>query len=98
MMLNPTDSPAVDLSKYIEARYFGERPHIRGRRVPVAAIACYSTPKRRSVEEPAYDYTLSEPEVLAALLYYAEHKDEIDAQEVREQAEMDEMYRLYGKK
>ena len=26
----------VDLSKYIETRFFGERPHIRGRRLLVS--------------------------------------------------------------
>lgn len=29
----------VDLTKYIEVRLFGERPHIRDSRVPVAVIA-----------------------------------------------------------
>src|SRR5215212_4725123 len=98
MMLNPTDSPAVDLSKYIEARYFGERPHIRGRRVPVATIAYSARTQKWSPAEIAYQFTVSEAEVSAALLYYEEHKAEIDAQEAEEQAQMDEMYRLYGKK
>jgi hypothetical protein len=39
---------------------------------------------------------LSEAQVLSALLYYEEHKAEIDAQEAAYQAELDEAYRLYG--
>ncbi len=43
-----------------------------------------------------YEFTLSESEVLAALLYYNEHRALIDAQEAAYQAELDEAYRLYG--
>jgi uncharacterized protein (DUF433 family) len=77
---------------------FGERPHIRGRRVPVATIAHSAHSQKWSVAELAYEFTLSEPEVLAALLYYEEHKDLIEEQEAAYQGELDEMYRLYGKK
>ena len=90
-------APALDLSKYIEIRRYGERPHIRGRRVPVAVIAHSARDNDWSVEELAYQFTLSVPQVLAALLYYEEHKDEIERQEAAEQALKDEMYRLYGK-
>jgi len=89
-------STTVDLSKYIETRSFGERPHIRGRRVPVALIAYSARSQKWDVAELAYQFSLSEGQVLAALLYYEEHKAEIDALEAEEQAQMDEMYRLYG--
>jgi uncharacterized protein (DUF433 family) len=88
----------VDLSKYIEVRIFGERPHIRGRRIPVATIAYSHQDPGWNVAELAYNFGLSEPQVLAALLYYEENKDLIDAQEVAYQAELDEAYRLYGPK
>jgi uncharacterized protein (DUF433 family) len=94
----PAVPSTVDLRKYIEIRIFGDRPHIRGRRVPVATIAHYAHSQGWGVSELAYQFTLSEPEVLAALLYYEEHKDLIEAQEVAYQAELDEAYRLYGKK
>lgn len=42
----------------------------------------------------AHNFGLSEQQVLAALLYYAEHKDRIDAQEAAYQAALDEAYRL----
>lgn len=74
-------APAIDLSKYVETRLFGIRPHIRGRRIPVATIAYTAQTNNHNLAELMYDYTLSEAEVLAALLYYTEHKDEIDAQE-----------------
>jgi uncharacterized protein (DUF433 family) len=86
----------VDLRKYIEVRIFGERPHIRGRRIPVATIAHSAQSQGWSVAELAYQFTVSEPEVLAALLYYEENKAVIEAQEVAYQAELDEAYRLYG--
>jgi uncharacterized protein (DUF433 family) len=94
-----TKTPAeVDVSKYVEVRLFGERPHIRGRRVPVADIAHYARSQKWGVSELAYQFGLSEPQVLAALLYYAEHQPEIDAQEAAYQAELDEAYRQYGTK
>lgn len=34
-MTTPT---TVDLTKYIETRLFGDRPHVRGRRIPAAAV------------------------------------------------------------
>ena len=86
----------VDLSKYIEVRLFEDRPHIRGRRVPVATIAYNARTNNWSLPELAYQFTLSEEQVLAALLYYAEHKEEIDAQEAAELEKMAEMKRLYG--
>ncbi len=85
----------VDLSKYIEVRIFGERPHIRGRRIPVATIAHSARSQNWGIAELAYQFTLSEPEVLAALLYYQENKDLIEAQEAAYQAELDEAQRRY---
>jgi uncharacterized protein (DUF433 family) len=92
-----TQAPTeVDVSKYVEVRLFGERPHIRGRRIPIADIAYYARSQKWDVSELAYQFGLSEPQVLAALLYYVEHQSEIDAQEAAYQAELDEAYRLYG--
>ncbi len=82
----------VDLSKYIEVRIFGDRPHIRGRRIPVATIAYNHTGSNWDVAQLAYEFTLSEAEVLAALLSYHEHKALIDQQEANYQAKLDRMY------
>jgi uncharacterized protein (DUF433 family) len=86
----------VDLSKYIDFKHFGERPHIRGRKVLVTFIVAAAEGNGWTVAETAYQYTLSEEEVLAAMLYYREHKDELDAQDAEEQRLFDEMYQLYG--
>ena len=95
-MANPPVPATVDLNKYIETRFFGERPHIRGRRVPVATIAHSAHSEGWSVADLAYQFTLSESQVLAALLYYEENKDMIEAHEAAHQAELDEAQRLYG--
>ncbi len=87
----------IDLAKYIEVRLFEDRPHIRGRRVPVATIAYNAATQGWNVAQLAYQFTLSESEVLSALLYYQEHKADIDAQEEAELEKMAEMKRLYGK-
>lgn len=91
-----TDKPALDLSKYVEVRIFGERPHVRGRRIPIATIAHSAQSEGWGVAELSYQYTLSEAEVLAALLYYEEHHDHIEAQEAAYQAELDELWRQHG--
>lgn len=89
-------APALDLSKYVETRLFGERPHIRGRRVSVATIAYSARSQGWDVARLAYEFTLSEAQVLSALLYYEEYTSEIDAQEVAYQAELDQAHRHYG--
>jgi uncharacterized protein (DUF433 family) len=71
----------LDLSKYIESRIFGDRPHVRGRRIPVATLAYASKSQGWGVQELGEEFSLSENEVLAALLYYAEHQSLIDEQE-----------------
>ena len=92
-MMSENVPATVDLTKYIETRLFGDRPHMRGRRVPVATIAYNARTNDWDVAELAYQYTLSEAEVLAALLYYAENQAKIDAQEHVEQELLSEMKR-----
>lgn len=89
-------APAVDLDKYIETRIFGERPHVRGRRIPVATLAYSARSQGWGVAELVYNFTLSEAQVLAALLYYQEHKDLIDAQEAAYDAVPIEDWIKYG--
>ncbi|PJF27913.1 MAG: hypothetical protein CUN53_02290 [Phototrophicales bacterium] len=72
---------AVDLSEYIERKYFQQRPHVRARRIPVAVIAEAAYESGWSVPVIMQEYGLSETEVLAALLYYVEHRESIDALE-----------------
>jgi uncharacterized protein (DUF433 family) len=86
----------VNLSKYIELR--DDRPHIRGRRLPVMFIAAAEEANRLSVAELAYQFTLSEEQVLAALLDYREHKAELDAQDAADAQQSQEMHQRYAKK
>jgi uncharacterized protein (DUF433 family) len=81
-------TPAIDLTKYIEFRRFGSRPHVRGRRIPVAVVVAAARDNSDlSFGDLAIAYDLSEVEVLAALLYYEQHRTEIDAQEAALNAE-----------
>jgi uncharacterized protein (DUF433 family) len=86
----------VDLSKYIEMR--DERPNIRGRRLKVAFIASAHRVNNLSIAELAYEFTLSEEQVLAALLYYHEHKEELDRQDAADIQESVEFHKRYGDK
>lgn len=84
-------------NKYVDASLYGNRPHVRGRRVLVSMIAANYDENQWSVARMAEEFSLSEEEVLAALLYYREHKEEIDQQDAEEQKLFDEMHRLHGK-
>ena len=97
-MTDQTVPTTVDLSKYIETRFFGERPHLRGRRIWVSMIAGSAEHNKWDVPTLAHEFTISEEEVLAALLYYKEHKEEIDRQDAEEEKLWDEMYEKYGEK
>jgi uncharacterized protein (DUF433 family) len=83
----------ADLRKYIDFKHFGERPHIRGRRIWVSMIAANAETNQWSISQLAYEFTFSEEEVLAALLYYREHKDEIDRQDEEDKRLWHEMKR-----
>jgi uncharacterized protein (DUF433 family) len=65
-----------------------KRPHILGRRVPVALIAYSGHSEKWDAAELAYQFSISEAEALAVLLYYEEHQAEIDALEVAEQVQL----------
>lgn len=86
----------VDLSKYIELR--DNRPHIRGRRLPVVFVAAAQQANHLSIADLAYQFTLSEEQVLAALLYYREHQEEIDLQDKADAQDSLEMHQRYVKK
>jgi uncharacterized protein (DUF433 family) len=91
--MNVQPPQTLDLSKYIESVFFDERPHVRGRRIPVATTAYNYRSNAWTVAETAHNFGLSEPEVFAALLYYEEHRTEIDDQERHEQELFDAEYR-----
>jgi uncharacterized protein (DUF433 family) len=84
----------VYLRKYIDTSMFEERPHIRGRRIPVALLVRVARNEKWDIDEIADQYSISTAEALAAMLYYEEHKEEIERQEEVENAKFDEMKRL----
>lgn len=90
-------SEEVNLSKYIDNTLMSGRPHIRGRRVPVWTVQA-SYEAGRSIAEIAYDFTITEEQIFAALLYYREHKAEIDAQIEEDNRLFDEMYEKQDEK
>jgi uncharacterized protein (DUF433 family) len=83
----------LDVTNYIEFKFWdGKHPHIIGRRVRVSWIAYYMRDNKWGISDLARELSLTENEVAAAILYYAQHKDEIDA---LEQAEKEEYRHLY---
>ena len=57
----------------------GGKPRIAGRRITVQDIVIWHEHLGWSVDEIADDYDLSLAEVYAALAYYFDHREEIDA-------------------
>jgi uncharacterized protein (DUF433 family) len=92
--MNATVPETIDLSKYIELR--DDRPRIRGRRLPVMFIAAAEQANHLSIAELAYQFTLSEEQVLAALLYYREHKAELDAQDAADARQSQDLHQRYA--
>jgi uncharacterized protein (DUF433 family) len=83
----------LNLTHYIEFKFWeGKHPHIVGRRVRVSWIAYYMRDNDWGISDLARELTLTENEVAAAVLYYEQHKDEVDA---LEQAEKEEYRHFY---
>jgi uncharacterized protein (DUF433 family) len=95
-MMNAPELETVDLSKYIEMR--DGRANIKGRRLPVSFIASAQKVRQLSIADIAYEFTISEEQVLAALLYYHEHEAEIDEQDAAETVAFEAMRQQYGRK
>lgn len=85
----------VDLSKYIEMR--NDRPNIRGRRLPIMTIINTKKVMDATVTQLCDEYTLSESEILAALLYYQEHQEELDKQDILDRQEEAELLERYAR-
>jgi uncharacterized protein (DUF433 family) len=94
--MNATVPETIDLSKYIELR--DDRPRVRGRRLPVMFIAAAEQANHLSIAELAYQFTLSEEQVLAALLYYREHKAELDAQDAADARQSQDLHQRHANK
>jgi uncharacterized protein (DUF433 family) len=71
---------------------------IRGRRLPVMFVAAAEQANQLSIAELAYQFTLSEEQVLAALLYYREHRAELEAQDAADAHQSHDLHERYAKK
>jgi uncharacterized protein (DUF433 family) len=87
---------AIDLSNYIEQR--DGRPHIRGRRLPVMFIVKTQQAQHNNITQLADAFSITEEQVLAALLYYREHVMELEAQFADDSAESRAMADRYHNK
>jgi uncharacterized protein (DUF433 family) len=64
----------------------GGRPRIRGRRITVQQIAVWHERLGKSADEIAAEYDLTLADVHAALAYYFDHREEIDARMAEDRA------------
>lgn len=64
----------------------GGKPRIRGRRITVQDIAIWHERLGKSADEIAAEYDLTLADVYAALAYYFDHREEIDARMTEDRA------------
>lgn len=64
----------------------GGRPRIRGRRVTVQDIALWHERLGKQADEIAAEYDVTLADVYAALAYYFDHREEIDARMIEDRA------------
>lgn len=76
-MFDRMSSTYVDLSKYIEDSK--GRPVLRRTNTPVATLAYRACSGSWSIEQLAYEFTLEDAEILAALLYYQRFSTLVDS-------------------
>ena len=64
----------------------GGRPRIRGRRITVQDVAIWHERLGKGADEIATEYDLTLADVYAALAYYFDHREEIDARMTADRA------------
>ena len=64
----------------------GGKPRIRGRRITVQDIALWHERLGKGADEIAAEYDLTLADVHAALAYYFDHREEIDARMIEDRA------------
>ena len=64
----------------------GGKPRIRGRRITEQDIAIWHERLGKSADEIAAEYDLTLADVYAALAYYFDHREEIDARMTEDRA------------
>lgn len=71
--------PVLDKHIEVNPAISGGKPHIRGHRITVQNIVIWHERMGQSVDEIASEYNLSLAEIHAALSYYFDHQDEVNA-------------------
>ena len=79
-------SKALDDHIELTPETAGGKPRIRGRRITVQDIAIWHERLGRSADEIAAEYQLTLADVYAALAYYFDHREEIDARMTEDRA------------
>jgi uncharacterized protein (DUF433 family) len=69
----------------------GGKPRIAGHRITVADIAIWHERLGKSADEIAAEYDLTLGDVYAALAYYFDHREEIDAASEADEAFVEEL-------
>jgi uncharacterized protein (DUF433 family) len=77
---------ALDDHIELTADTAGGKPRIRGRRITVQDIALWHERLGKSADEIAAEYNLTLADVHAALAYYFDHREEIDARMMQDRA------------
>jgi uncharacterized protein (DUF433 family) len=70
----------------VTADIAGGKPRIRGRRITVQDIAIWHERLGKSADEIAAEYDLTLADVYAALAYYFDHREEIEARMTEDRA------------
>jgi hypothetical protein len=94
--MNDEQTQPTDLSNYIEFRPPDERPYLRGRCL-VSIVIGYLLKEKFNLEQVKNKLNLSNAQIAAALLYYEEHKAEVDATEQAFRDQFDANYVAYRK-
>jgi uncharacterized protein (DUF433 family) len=93
-------APAVDLDKFIELTpgVLGGKPRIAGRRIRVIDVAIWHEKLGLSADSIASKYDLLLAEVYAALAYYYDHREQLEADLQTDDAFVAEMKKQYPSK
>jgi uncharacterized protein (DUF433 family) len=76
----PSETIVLETSHIVSTPgVLGGKPRIAGHRISVQDVAIWHERMGMSVDEIASDYNLTLAEVYAALAYYFDHREEIDA-------------------
>lgn len=89
MVILPTNQQYIEITPGV----LGGKPRMTGRRIAVEQIAVMYLEMGQSVEEIARDYNLSPASVHAAMVYYYEHREEIERHRAKMLARIEQIKR-----